>query len=422
MSKNITGELNIPAAMDAETIALNTLDVSEQDRFEAGNYHPYFARLRREDPVHYCTSDRFGPYWSVTRYQDILEVEKNHAVFSSDRKYGGVTIADDDFSEVLELGASFLTMDRPQHTIHRGIVAPAFSPGNVRALESQIRNMVSEILADLPLNAEFDWVDRVANLLPINVLALLFGVPASDGAKLLRWSNLLIGTDDLEVVESRARAAEELTDFADYFLALRAQSEGADPGNDLMSLVAHGEASRDMSRSDFLATMSLLLIGGNDTTRNTISGGLWALTRFPVQFELLRERNELLPGAINEMLRWVSPVFHMRRTATRDIQLRGRQIRAGDKVVLWYVSGNRDEETYPEPDEFRIERNGARHLSFGAGIHYCIGSRIAEMQLRVLWEELLKMDRKIEVTGEPSRLWSNFINGIKSLPVRISPA
>jgi cytochrome P450 len=407
--------------MDKDRITLETLDISDQDRFEANTYHPLFKRLRHEDPVHHCISERFGSYWSITRYKDILEIEKNHRDFSSDAKHGGVTIKDHDFEDVLDIGSSFITMDRPRHTAHRGAVAPLFRPVNIQNLEPEIRKIVLEILQDLPLAEEFDWVDKVANLLPIRVLALLFGVPEKHSRKLLRWSNLFVGTDDPDVVESRSKAGEELAQFVDYFLAMRTSRSGTAPGGDLISLLVHGAATRDMSEDDFISTMILLLIGGNDTTRNTISGGLWALTQNPEQYALLRRKPDLVPAATDEMIRWVTPIHHMRRTATCDTELRGKRIRAGDKLVLWYVSGNRDEEVFQAADQFRVARKGPKHLAFGAGIHYCIGSRIAQMQLRILWEELLERFPPIEATAEPARLWSNFINGIKTLPVRFLP-
>ncbi len=370
--------------------------------------------------MHYAVSPEYGPYWSVTTYADIERVEKDHETFSSAFEHGGIAIADADTRQVIESGASFITMDPPRHTAHRGMVRPAFTPANLAKLEAEIRERVVDIVAALPRGETFDWVEHVANELPIQMLATLFGIPQADRHKLLRWSNVIIGMDDPEVCESEAQAREELQAFAEYCFWLWNERANAPPGPDLVSLLAHGEASADMSPLDYIGTMALLIVGGNDTTRNSITGGLHALMHHPEEYEKLQRDRSLVPNTVSEIIRWQTPLAHMRRTAVRDVELGGKTIRAGDKVVMWYVSGNRDERVFDEPDVFRVDRRGPRHLSFGMGIHFCIGARLAEMQLRCLWEELLERHPLIEPMGEPSRLYSNFISGFKRMPVRIA--
>lgn len=405
--------------MDDGVLPLDTIDPSDQDRFQRNNHHAVFRRLREEDPVHFCNSERFGPFWSVTQYADILSVEKSHQVFSSDLDRGGITIKDDDFADILELGSSFITMDPPEHTRHRAMVAGAFDRENLARLEEEICSRVSAILDDCPVGDPFDWVEKVANELPIQVLALLFGIPQQDRHLLLRWSNLFVGTDDPDVVESRDAAKKELQGFVHYFLDLWDERASREPVNDLVSRLVHGADSRLMSRVDYLGTVVLLLIGGNDTTRNSISGGLWELMSNPTQYQKLIESPELVKPAVSEIIRWVSPVSHFRRTTVCDTQLGGKLIRSGEKVVMWYVSGNRDESVFEHADKFLVDRQGPRHLSFGAGVHHCIGWRLAEMQLTALWSEMLQRFPAIEPVSPPSRLWSNFINGIKDMKVLI---
>jgi len=409
----------VVANRDPRSIPIEQIDVADPTLFESYSYHPLFRRLRAEDPVHYAESPLYGPYWSVTRYEDIDYVEKRHATFSSALERGGIAIQDAGVRDVIDSGASFITMDPPRHTAHRGMVRPAFTPANLAQLEDEIRERVVEIVKPLPVGETFDWVRHVSNELPIQMLATLFGVPQADRHKLLRWSNVIIGLDDPEVCESREQARAELSEFAEYCFWLWRERADAPPGADLVSLLAHGEAGADMSPEDYIGTMMLLVVGGNDTTRNSITGGLHALMHNPAEYEKLRQDRSLIPRAVNEIIRWVSPVAHMRRTAVEDTELGGKTIRAGDKVVMWYVSGNRDERAFEDPDTFRVDRQGPRHLAFGRGIHFCIGARLAEMQLKCLWEELLGRHPVIEPMGEPSRLHSNFISGFKRMPVRI---
>nr|MCH9674749.1 cytochrome P450 [Gammaproteobacteria bacterium] len=283
----------------------------------------------------------------------------------------------------------------------------------------EIRQRVIEILERLPRNEPFDWVEAVANELPIQMLAILFDIPQADRHRLLRWSNVMTGFDDPAVVGSLEQARAEMREFADYCMGLWNTRANEPPRADLVSMLAYGAQSRTLTPADYVSTMALLTIGGNDTTRNTITGGLYALSQHPDQLAAMRADRSLIKGAVGEILRWVTPVIHIRRTAKQDIVFGGQTIRKGERVVLWYVSANRDEAVFAEPDVFDIRRSGPRHLSFGTGVHFCVGARLAEIQLQILWDEMLDRFGSIEVLGPPTRLRSNFIHGLKSLQVRL---
>ncbi|MEZ5559394.1 MAG: cytochrome P450 [Pseudomonadales bacterium] len=409
---------------DAWRVPLETLDVSGARLFGNDTWRPYFERLRREDPVHYCPASATGPYWSVTRYHDIKAVDTNPEVFSSEA--GGISIADQDAEiEAVQL-ENFISMDPPRHEAQRKTVAPSVGPRNLAALEGLIRERAADILDHLPVGEVFNWVDQVSVELTARMLATLFDFPYEDRHRLIHWSNVTTASPQIMgdagiPAEERAR---ELGECVVAFTELWQQRAAQPPGNDLISMLAHGEATRDMpSRpKEFLGNILLLIVGGNDTTRNSISGGVLALNQYPDQYDKLRAQPELIPNMVAEMIRWQTPVIHMRRTATRDTELGGKTIREGDKVVMWYLSGNRDEEIFEDADKLIIDRANARqHLSFGYGIHRCMGNRLAEMQLRVLWEEIHQRFRKVEVAGEVVRVPNNFIRGIADLPVRLHP-
>jgi cytochrome P450 len=398
----------------AQSEALRTrasIDVSDPKLYQDDNWRPLFARLRRDDPVHYCEASPFGPYWSVTRYDDIFQVELDHENYSSSSELGGTQIADQPKGQEI---ASFLRMDPPGHTAQRRTVAPIVAPSNLANLESLIRTRTCDVLDALPRHETFDWVSRVSTDLTNMMLATLFDFPWADRHKLTWWSDVAIANVDAPdaVVHSGEERMAELTRMAEYFRRLWNARADAAPTFDLISMLAHSEATRHLEPHQFIGTMALLIVGGNDTTRNSMSAGLMALVENPDQFDLVRSRRELIPALVSETIRYHSPVLHMRRTARNDVELAGRKIARGDKVVMWYISGNRDED--------RIDRAKPRqHLAFGAGIHRCVGDRLAEQQLRILWEEILRRDLRFEITGPPKRLYSNFIRGIRSLPVRI---
>src|ERR1700686_3939719 len=407
------------AQPEARQGALTSIDVSDPRLYQEDSWRPLFAKLRRDDPVHYCEASRFGPYWAVTRYDDIFAVELDHENYSSASELGGIQVADQPKGQEI---ANFIRMDPPGHTAHRRTVAPIVAPSNLVNLEPLIRKRTCDVLDGLPRHQTFDWVERVSTDLTNMMLATLFDFPWADRTKLTWWSDVAIANVDSPdaVVHSQDERVAELTKMGEYFRKLWDARADAPPAFDLISMLAHSEATSHLQPREFIGTIALLIVGGNDTTRNSMSGGLMALVENPGQFELVRARRELIPNLVSETIRYQTPVLHMRRTARNDVELAGRSIKKGDKVVMWYISGNRDEEKIDRADEFIVNRAKPRqHLSFGAGIHRGVGDRLAEQQLRILWEEILQRDLRFEITGPPQRLYSNFIRGIRSLPVRI---
>jgi len=405
---------------EVDALPLDTLDVADPRLYQEDVWPPYFARLRREAPVHYCRASAYGPYWSVTKFKDIMHVEVNHVIYSSAAELGGIQIEE----RPPELtGTSFIRMDPPKHTQQRRVVAPIVATENLVNLEPTIRERTARVLDALPRNETFDWVERVSIELTTMMLATLFDFPWEDRRKLTWWSDVAIANVRAAdaPVHSEAERFAELSQMAAYMGRLWEERATQPPKFDLLSMLAHGPATRDMPPRELMGTLALLIVGGNDTTRNTMSGGLLALHRHPDQWGKLRANPGLLPGLVQETIRWQTPVIHMRRTARQDAELGGQRIHAGDKVVMWYVSGNRDEEVIDDPEGFVIDRPRPRHhLSFGSGIHRCVGDRLAELQLHVLWEEILTRELAIDVVGPPVRAYSNFLRGIRSLPVRIA--
>jgi cytochrome P450 len=407
------------AQAEARQRALSSIDVSDPRLYQDDTWRPLLAQLRRDDPVHYCEASQYGPYWSVTRYDDIFAVELDHQNYSSSSELGGIQITDQPKGREL---ANFIRMDPPGHTAQRRTVAPIVAPSNLANFESLIRKRTSGVLDALPRHQTFDWVERVSVDLTNMMLATLFDFPWADREKLTWWSDVAIANvhSPDAVVHSEDERFAELAKMGEYFRKLWDARADAAPAFDLISMLAHADATRNMPPREFIGTLALLIVGGNDTTRNSMSGGLMALVENPDQFELVRSRRELIPSLVSEIIRYQTPVLHTRRTARNDVELAGRSIAKGDKVVMWYISGNRDEDKIERPDEFIIDRSKPRqHLAFGAGIHRCVGDRLAEQQLRILWEEILQRDLRFEIMGAPRRLYSNFIRGIRSLPVRI---
>ena len=403
----------------AYSMPLEQFDPGDPELFRTDTFWPYFDRLRREAPVHYCKDSMFGPYWSITKYNDIMEIETNHAAFSSAASLGGITIRDapPDFRR-----ESFIAMDQPRHSAQRKTVAPMFTPTHLDQLAINIRKRSAECLDHLPKNVPFDWVDQVSIELTTQMLAVLFDFPWEDRRKLTRWSDIattLPGPDGLVATEEARQV--ELMECAAYFAKLWNERINQPPKSDLLSMMAHSEATRDMDPNNFLGNLILLIVGGNDTTRNTLSGSVYALNKNLDQYKKLREHPALIDSFVPEVIRWQTPLAHMRRTALEDVAFRGKTIRKGDKVVMWYVSGNRDEDAIDRPYEFIIDRARPRqHVSFGFGIHRCVGIRLAELQLKIIWEEILKRFEHIKVVGEPKRVYSSFVKGYETLPVRIA--
>jgi cytochrome P450 len=410
--------VHLDPASDAWTLPLDQIDVSNPALHQSDTVWPYFARLRRDAPIHYCREGMFGPYWSVTKYKDIMQVELNTKVFSSDSSHGGISIRDRPKDLRLPM---FIAMDPPRHDEQRKVVQPIVAPGNLAKLEGIIRERVGIILDGLPRGETFNWVEHVSIELTVQMLATLFDFPFEDRRKLSFWSDCATAVPEAGgFIDSEEKREEVFAECLGYFTRLWNERVNAPPQSDLISMLAHGEATRDMTPREYLGNLILLIVGGNDTTRNSISGGLLFLNQNPGEYQKLRDNPALVESMVPEIIRYQTPLAHMRRTANEDFELGGQQIRAGDKVVMWYISGNRDPEAIEEPDRFIIDRKRPRqHLSFGFGIHRCVGNRLAEMQLRILWEEILKRFPKIEVVGRPQRVFSAFVHGITDLPVRI---
>ncbi len=408
------GDILKNARDEAYSIPLETLDMSVAERFQKETIWPFFERLRAEDPVHFCPESEFGPYWSVTKYNDIMAVDTNHGVFSSE---GGITIQDEQEDFQLPM---FIAMDPPKHDAQRKVVSPIVAPHNLAILEGLIRERAQTIFNELPIGETFDWVDRVSIELTTQMLATLFDFPWEDRRKLTRWSDVATATPESGIIESEEAGQAELMECAAYFTNLWNERVNSEPGNDLISMMAHADATRNMEPMEYLGNLILLIVGGNDTTRNSISGGLLFLNQNPGEYAKLRADPSLITSMVPEIIRYQTPLAHMRRIALADYELGGKTIRKGDKVVMWYVSGNRDETAIENPNTFIIDRARPRqHLSFGFGIHRCVGNRLAEMQLRIVWEEILKRWDRIELDGEPQRVRSNFVKGYEKLPVRI---
>ncbi len=419
----VTAANELRDTLDVDQVPLDRIDVSEPHRFKDDTWRPWFARLRREAPLHYLADSENGPFWSVTSHDMIMAVDTNHEVFSS--AAGGIAIVDPINQGELSKAVSFITLDEPVHNQQRKSVSPAVAPKNLAELEPLIREHAADILDNLPVGETFNWVDKVSVELTARMLATLFDFPYDRRRDLIKWSDI---TTAVPKVTGEANDMEErkaaLMDCALTFHKLWLERAAQEPKFDFVSMLAHGEATKHHINDPFLmlGNIILLIVGGNDTTRNSISGGVLALNQYPEEYRKLRDNPALVPNMVSEMIRWQTPVIHMRRTALDDFELGGKTIRKGDKVVMWYLSGNRDESVFPDADRLIIDRANARHhVSFGFGVHRCMGNRLAEMQLRVLWEEIMKRFHTVEVVGEVERLSNNFIRGIANVPVQLRP-
>ena len=405
--------------MDTYQQPLSELNPADPQYFVDDTVGQVFERLRREDPVHRSHSPIPGidDYWSVTRYQDIMKVDTSHGIYSSEN---GITLMDFPPGDEQKL-PMFIAMDPPRHDLQRKAVNSIVAPANLNNWQTLIRERTVKVLSSLPRNQTFNWVDKVSIELTTYMLATLFDFPLEDRRLLTHWSDMATANKltNPDAPEPEVRMAE-LHKMLQYFTRLWNERINAPPRTDLVSMLAHGAATKTMSPHEYMGNLVLLIVGGNDTTRNSMTGGLLALHQHPEEMAKLRANPALVESLVPEIIRWQTPLAYMRRSALVDTELGGKQIKKGDKLAMWYLSGNRDESAIPDPNRFIVDRERPRqHLSFGFGIHRCVGNRLAELQLKILWEELLQRFDKIEVVGPPIRVRSSFVRGFSDLPVRI---
>jgi len=395
------------------------MDVYDLDTYQRAIPHEVFGRLRNESPVHWTEMPGGRGFWAITKYADVVAISKDPKTYSSAR--GGTNLMDLPPEELSIVQMMMVNMDPPQHNKFRNLVSKGFTPRMIAQLEPQIRAAAARTIDAVAQRGECDFVRAIAGDLPLIIIADLLGIPQEDRGKVFDWSNRLIGFDDPEFqtsLEDGKIAAGELWMYANSIAAKRREK----PELDLTSVLVHASVDGEkLNEMEFDAFFLMLAVAGNETTRNAISGGMLALTQHPEQRKRLLDDPSLIPSAIEEILRWVTPVIHFRRTVTRDVELRGVQLREGDKVAIFYPSANRDEEVFANPFEFDVTRTPNEHLSFGVGQHFCLGSSLARLELRVIFEELLRRLPDIELAGDVRRLRSNFINGIKTMPVRFTP-
>jgi cytochrome P450 len=431
--------VKIDAAGDAETaakiwsMALAELNPAKASRFQSDTHWPVFERLRSEDPVHYTPESEYGPYWSVTKWNDIMAVDTDHGAFSSTE---GIAMSTLETQKMMEKvtgrtveaqriaakngQASFIGLDEPHHGPKRKAVSPTVAPNNIAKMAPLVRERAGQILDGLPIGEAFDWVDLVSKELTAMTLATLFDFPFEDRRKLTHWSDMFTNMPGHGPVKSWQHKADARDECNSAFDALWNERINAEPNIDMISMLAHNPATRDMDADEYHGNVSLLIIGGNDTTRNTISGSVYALNKYPDQYERLRANPDLILSMISETIRWQTPLAHMARTALRDIEIGGKLIKQGERVVMWYVSGNRDEAVIENSNAYDIERERPRqHMSFGFGVHRCVGNRVAEMQLTIIWEEILTRFPVIKLLEEPTRTYSSFVKGYESMQVMI---
>ncbi len=397
-------------------------DVSRAELYHGDSWQAPFEDLRKNAPIHYVEHSKFGPYWSVSTYKPIVHIEALPKIFSSSWEYGGITVAFDPEKPMEgELRMPmFIAMDPPIHTGQRRTVAPAFGPSEVAAMKAEVQQRTAEVLDSLPIGEAFDWVKAVSIELTTGMLARLFDFPWEERHKLTEWSDT---GGDIELIfkpDGMAIRNTALMEMGGAFGKLW-QEKAAAPGKDLISIMLQSDAMNEMSQEEFLGNLILLIVGGNDTTRNSMSGFVYGLNKYPEERAKLEADPSLIPNAVSELIRWQTPLAHMRRTVMEDTVVDGVAMKKGDKVVLWYLSANRDESVFEDGEAIRIDRpNARRHLAFGYGIHRCVGARVAELQLTVLLEEMAKRRLRVNVLEEAERVKSCFVHGYSRMMVSLS--
>ena len=409
-----------------EAVEANPWDVSRAELFANDVWQEPMRQMRETAPIHYCPESKFGPYWSVTTYKPIMHIEALPKVFSSSWEYGGITVAGDGIDHLQEGDVPmpmFIAMDPPQHTAQRRTVAPAFGPAEVERMRAETVARTAAVLDSLPLNTPFDWVEKLSIELTTQMLAILFDFPFEERHKLTHWSDVLGDIESFGTLEQRqhrlATAFEMGASFKDLW-DKKAQNPGK---HDLISIMLQSDAMKHMSHQEFMGNLILLIVGGNDTTRNSMTAFAYGLGKFPEERAKLEQNHDhdLAVNAMHELIRWQTPLAHMRRTATEDTELFGHQIKKRDKLALWYCSANRDESVFPDGDKIIVDReNARRHLSFGYGIHRCVGARVAELQLTTLISEMQKRRLRVNVLEEPVRVPASFVHGYKSMQVELT--
>jgi cholest-4-en-3-one 26-monooxygenase len=404
------------------------IDLYSPDTYARAMPHEQFAHLRRTAPIYWhdepALASGYGGdrpegagYWALTKYEDIVTASSDNNLYSS--WAGGTNIETPPEDGMAVLRSIMLNMDPPMHTKYRRLVSTGFTPKQINALEPHVRDITRRIIDSVIDRGECDFVTDISARLPLSVIAEMIGIPPDDHAKIFDWSNRLIGFDDPEyqtTAEDGRNAAMQMFLYANQMAVARKSS----PQNDLISVLMAAEVDGEsLTEADFDGFFILLAVAGNETTRNLISSAMLALMEHPAQKRLLLDDMSLMSNAVEEFLRWGSPLIYFRRTATADTEIRGQAIKAGEKVVMYYPSANRDEDIFERPDQFDITRSPNPHMAFGGGgPHFCLGASLARLEIRCMFEEILTRIPNIQLAGEPQRLRSNFINGIKHIPVR----
>ena len=400
------------------TRPLNPIDVSQNALYVEDRWREPFAMLRAEMPLSWREESPFGPYWSAVSHGLVSEVELRHDVFSSRWDKGNITIAESVNGQGFP---NFIAQDQPIHTAQRRVIAPAFSPSQMLKLDKQVKERTKELLDELPVGETFDWVERVSIPQTLGMLCILFDMPFAEWRDIKRWSDWASGVsaDNLNE-EYFAQFMAQMGEMLERFDRELEDRRGKPPSDDLLSRMVHSEAMGQMEPMERIANIALLIVGGNDTTRNSMSALVEAFDTYPEELERLRADPSLIPNAAQEIVRWQSPVTHMRRTALADTELGGQTIKAGEKVVMWYISANRDEAVFADAERFDVGRSNARrHLGFGHGIHRCVGAKLAEDQLATLIGEIADRGWRLVPQGAPTRLPSPFLHGFTSVPVQL---